>query len=120
VLQLPYTELKKQHNDCWNPEALSQCLQIMSRHNEKCACELHMLRMKFEEEKLQTEHAFWEVNLRTERELREERKHTERELRQKQLQTEDLRQKYLAELHELEIKEKILKIHFLQERLRKS
>jgi hypothetical protein len=92
----------------------------MFKHDEKCACDIHELRMKYEEEKLQTERDFWEEKLQTERALREERRQTERELREKQLQTEDLRQKHLAELHELEIKERILKIHFLNERLRKN
>jgi hypothetical protein len=51
---------------------------------------------------------------------RKERRQTGHELREKQLQTEDLRQKHVGELHELEIKERILKIHYLKERLRKN
>ena len=70
--------IKRQLRILRSPEASSECLKIMSKHDEKCACELHELKMKYEVEKLQTEH-----------ELREERTKTDCELRGKPLQTED-------------------------------
>lgn len=42
----------------------------MSKHDEKCACELHELRMKYEVEKLQTKCEFWQEKLQTERVIR--------------------------------------------------
>jgi len=75
-------------------------MKIMSKHDEKCAYELHELRMNYEIEKLQTESEFWQEKLQTEWELREERKQTDCELREKQLQRSE------AELHELGIKER--------------
>jgi len=100
-------ELKRQLRILRSPEASSECLKIMSKHDEKCACELHELKMKYEVEKLQTE-----------RELREERTQTvscgESNFKLK------MRQKHVAEFHELEIKERILNIYFLKERLRKN
>ena len=66
-MQLAYMEFRRHHRIPRNPEeASSECLKIMSKHDEKWACELHELRMKYEVEKLQTECEFWHEKLQTE------------------------------------------------------
>jgi hypothetical protein len=60
-------EFRRQCHIPRNPEeASSECMKIMSKHDEKCAYELHELRMNYEIEKLQTESEFWQEKLQTE------------------------------------------------------
>jgi hypothetical protein len=41
----------------------------MSKHDVKCAYELHELRMQYEAENLQTEREFWQEKLQTKQEF---------------------------------------------------